>query len=114
MIYMTQGTKVILGSMSSPFVVRRYVRGEEEVTSSASKTLLRLKFNPGVSVLRAKISPFDGLQRCYPEPNRQRLRVGKCKCLYAGFTLGGGGFLHTRNNQFCLYWRQRARYWFQL
>lgn len=57
MIYMMQGTKCILGSMSGPFVVCRYVRGEEEVTSS-SKTLLRLKFNPGVSVLRGKISPF--------------------------------------------------------
>lgn len=43
--------------MSGPFAVSCYVRAEDEVTSS-SKTPLRLKFNPGVFVLRVKISQF--------------------------------------------------------
>lgn len=46
--------------MSGPFLVCCYVRGneeEEEVTSSW-KTLLRLKFDPGVSVLRGGNRPF--------------------------------------------------------
>lgn len=54
---MMQGTKCILGSMSGPFVVSCYVSAEDEVTSS-SKTPLRVKFDPGVCVLRVKISPF--------------------------------------------------------
>lgn len=99
--------------MSGPFLVCCYVRGNEEVTSSW-KTLLRLKFDPGVSVLREEISPFYGIQRFHPQPNRRLLWVGKCKCADAGFTLGGAGFLHTSNKQFCLYRSQRARYWFQL
>lgn len=37
MIYMTEATECILGSMSGPFVVCCYVRGEDKVTSS-SKT----------------------------------------------------------------------------
>lgn len=53
-VYMTQGPKCILGSTSGPFVVCRYVRGEEAEVTSSSKTLPRLKFNPGVSVLRGK------------------------------------------------------------
>lgn len=58
--------------------------------------------------------PVYGIQRFHPQPNRRLLWVGKCKCADAGFTLGGAGFLHTSNKQFCLYWSQRARYWFQL
>lgn len=38
-------------------MVRCYVGGKEEVTPS-SKTLLRLKFNPGVAVLWGKTGPF--------------------------------------------------------
>lgn len=58
--------------------------------------------------------PVYDIQRCHPQPKRRLLWMGKYKFTYTGFTLGGAGFLHTSNNQFCLYRSQQGHYWFQL
>lgn len=104
-----QGTTCIPGSVSGPFVVSCYVRAEDEVTSS-SKTPLGLKFNPGVCVLRAKISPFTASSAAIFCQTNDFCGWENANLTGAEFTLGGPGFLRTSNNQFCLYRSQRARY----